>query len=64
MQVGTQMTLHFDLLDEWPDQPASFDSEAVIDLQALGGREAIAAMRRCVESRRCGKLLSAEKHSS
>lgn len=49
MQAGTQMTLHFDLLDEWPGQPASFDSEAVIDLQAPGGREAIAAMRRCVD---------------
>lgn len=48
MQTGSQMTLHFDLLDEWPNQPASFDSEAVVDLQAPGGREAIAAMRRCV----------------
>jgi len=49
MQAGAQMTLHFDLLEEWPGQPASFDSEAVVDLQAPGGREAIAAMRRCAD---------------
>jgi hypothetical protein len=49
MQAGAQMTLHFDLLEEWPGQPASFDSEAVVDLVAPGGREAIAAMRRCAD---------------
>lgn len=47
MQTGRRMTLHFDLLEEWPGQPPSFDGEAVVDLQASGGREAIAAMRRC-----------------
>jgi hypothetical protein len=50
MQTGSLMTLHFDLLDEWPGQAPSFDSEAVVDLQAPGGPEAIAAMRRCADS--------------
>lgn len=49
MQKGKQMTLHFGLLEEWPEQPSSFDSEAVVDLQAPGGRDAIAAMRRCAD---------------
>jgi hypothetical protein len=49
MQTGSQMAFHFDLLEEWPGQPPSFDSEAVVDLQAPGGREAIAAMRRCAD---------------
>lgn len=50
MQTGSQMTLHFDLLEERPGQAASFDSEAVVDLKAPGGPEAIAAMRRCADS--------------
>jgi len=47
MQTGNSMTLHFDLLEEWPGQAASFDGEVVVDLQAPGGREAIATMRKC-----------------
>lgn len=50
MQVGSSMTIHFDLLDELPGQAPSLDSEAVVDLQAPGGREAIAVMRRCADS--------------
>lgn len=52
MQAGSSMTLHFDLLEEWPGQAPSFDSEAVVDLHAPSGPEAIAAMRRCAESPR------------
>lgn len=48
MQAGTMMTLRFDLLTEWSG-PSSFDSEAVVDLKAPGGRAAIAAMRLCAE---------------
>jgi hypothetical protein len=47
MQTGSRMTLHLDLLEERPGQPAAFDGEAVIDLEAPGGRQAVAAMRRC-----------------
>lgn len=47
MHEGRRMTFHFDLLEEWPGQFSSFDGEATIDLQAPGGGEAIAAMRRC-----------------
>jgi hypothetical protein len=48
MQAGRTMTLRFDLLAEWT-RPSMFDSEAVVDLKAPGGREAIAAVRRCAE---------------
>lgn len=47
MQTGSRMTLHFDLLEERPGLPAAFDGEAVVDLEAPGGRQAVAAMRRC-----------------
>jgi hypothetical protein len=47
MQTGSRMTLHFDLLEERPGQSAAFDGEAVVDLEAPGGRQAVAAMRRC-----------------
>jgi hypothetical protein len=43
------VVLHFDLLEEGPGEPPSLDSEAVVDLQAPGGSEAIAAVRRCAE---------------
>ena len=56
LQAGSQMTLHFDLVDEAPGQVASFDSEAVVDLHAPGGREAIAAMRRCADPPRLQTL--------
>lgn len=57
MQSGMTMTLRFDVLDEGPDEPPSFDSEAVIDLQALGGQEVIASMRRCAEDLRVNTSL-------
>jgi hypothetical protein len=47
MQSGSRMTIHFDLLEETPGQPAAFDGEAVVDLEAPRGRQAVAAMRRC-----------------
>ena len=47
LQTGMTMTLRFDMLQEWPGQPPSFDSEAVVDLQAPGGRQAITSVRRC-----------------
>ena len=47
MQAGSRMTLHFDLLEERTGQSAAFDGEAVVDLEAPGGRQAVAAMRRC-----------------
>jgi hypothetical protein len=46
MQAGKTMTLRFDLLAEWSGRP-TFDSEAVVELQAPGGHAAIAAVRRC-----------------
>jgi hypothetical protein len=47
MQTGNRMVIRFDLLEERPGQSRSFDSEAVIDFNIAGGREAVAAMRRC-----------------
>lgn len=47
MQTGNRMVIRFDLLEERPGHSRSFDSEAVIDLNKAGSREAIAAMRRC-----------------
>ena len=47
LQGGASMTLQFHLLVDSADRPAAFDGEAVVDLLAPGGREAIAAMRRC-----------------
>ena len=50
MQAGKTMTLRFDLLAEWSGS-STFDSQAVVDLRAPGGREAIATLRRCGEPR-------------
>ena len=47
MQVGRQMVLRFDLLVPQSGRRAPFDGEATVDLHAAGGREAVAAMRRC-----------------
>ena len=47
MQMGQSMILHFDLVTKRPDEQRSSDSKAMVDLQADGGREAIAAMRLC-----------------
>ena len=57
LQTGMTMTMRFDMLDEWPGEPPSFDSEAVVDLQALGGRQAIASVRRCARELRVGTSL-------
>jgi hypothetical protein len=51
MQRGRTMTLRFDLLSERSGPPA-FDGEAVVDLQARGAAEAMAALRWCVEGSR------------
>lgn len=48
MAVGRTMTLRFGLLTRPPGTPAAFDGEAVIDLQADGGRAAVEAVRRCI----------------
>ncbi len=57
MQTGMTMTLRFDMLHEWPGQPPTFDSEAVVDLQAPGGWQAIASVRRCSRDLRVGTSL-------
>lgn len=46
MQTGRTMTVRVDLLAKPAGAPA-MDGEAVVNLQAPGGREAIAAVRRC-----------------
>ena len=48
MAKGRTMTLRFDLLTKPQRAPAAFDGEAVIDLQADGGRAAVEAVRRCI----------------
>jgi hypothetical protein len=47
MTTGRDMVLRFDLLAERAGQPAAFDGEAVIALQAGRGGEAVSAVRRC-----------------
>jgi hypothetical protein len=47
LQTGPTMILHFDLGAKRPGRPASFDGEAIVDLQGIGARDAIRAMRRC-----------------
>jgi hypothetical protein len=58
MQMGMTMILRFDMLRERPGESQSFDSEAVVDLRAPGGRQAIASMRRCAEDLRVNSSLS------
>jgi hypothetical protein len=58
MQTGMTMILRFDMLHERPGESQSFDSEAVVDLRAPGGRQAIASMRRCAEDLRVNSSLS------
>lgn len=48
MAKGRTMTLRFDLLNRRAGAPAAFDGEAVIDLQADGGRAAVETVRRCI----------------
>ncbi|HSS82707.1 MAG TPA: hypothetical protein VLL30_02885, partial [Reyranella sp.] len=47
MATGNVMLLRFDLLAERARQPAAFDGEAVIALQASSGGAAVSAVRRC-----------------
>ena len=47
MTTGKTMVLRFDLVAERAGQPAAFDGEAVIALQAGGGGAAVSAVRRC-----------------
>lgn len=47
MEKGRTMVLRFDLVAELAGQPAAFDGEAVIALQAAAGGKAISAVRRC-----------------
>lgn len=46
-EKGRSMTLRPDLVDELVGQPAAFDGEALIALQAGGGGMALSAVRRC-----------------
>ena len=47
---GGAMTLRLDLITEPVGEPAAFEGEAVIDLQAGVGGRAVNAVRRCAES--------------
>jgi len=47
MARGVSMTVRFDLVEEWRGQPATFDSEVVVNLQAGRGGQAVNAVRRC-----------------
>ena len=51
MATGRIMVLRFDLLAERAGQPAAFDGEAVIALQAGAGGAAVSAVRRCATRR-------------
>lgn len=54
IEQGTTMRLRFDLVGEPAGQPAAFDAEAVVDLQAgpADARgKAVAAVRRCAQGR-------------
>ena len=62
MQRGRTMELHFDLLAELPGQPPAFDGEAIVDLQAPGGRQAISALRHCAGSDEQAQLSTAFAH--
>jgi hypothetical protein len=47
IEAGETMVLRFDLVSERADQPAAFDSEAVINLHTGAGGAAVAIVRRC-----------------
>jgi hypothetical protein len=51
LQEGQRMELRFHLLEASPGQTPTFDSKAVVDLQAGAGGAAIAALRRCADDR-------------
>lgn len=47
LQAGRRLELKFDLVQEHSNQPPSFDSSAVVDLQAGAGSRAVIAVRQC-----------------
>jgi hypothetical protein len=49
LQTGRQLELRFDLLQEPRGQAPSFDSSAVVDLQAGPGGRAVIVVRRCAD---------------
>lgn len=49
MATGRTMSLRFDLVSERPGHPAAFDGEAIVNLQAGRGGQAVYAVRRCAE---------------
>ena len=59
--TGRTMVLRFDLVTERAGQPAAFDGEAVIALQAGAGGSVISAVRRCTGT---GDLSAAAAHAT
>jgi hypothetical protein len=55
MVTGSIMVLHFDLLTERAGQPAAFDGEAVIALQAGEGGAAVSAVAPLCDDRQPGE---------
>jgi hypothetical protein len=49
LQTGRRLELRFDLVQKAPGQAPSFDSSAVVDLQAGSGGQAVTVVRRCVD---------------
>ena len=47
LQAGRRLELKFDLVQERSNQAPSFDSSAVVDLQAGAGSRAVMAVRQC-----------------
>ncbi len=47
LQAGRRLELKFDLVQERSNQAPSFDSSAVVDLQAGAGGRAVTAVRQC-----------------
>lgn len=49
LQTGGRLELRFDLVQEPHGEAATFDSSAVVDLQAGPGGRAVTAVRRCAD---------------
>ena len=47
LQYDRRLELRFELVQEAPGQPPSFDGSVVVNLQAGRGGGAVAAVRRC-----------------
>ena len=52
LEKGRIMILRFDLVAERAGQPAAYDGEAVVPLQAGSGGKAVSAVRRCATTAR------------